>query len=1531
MVIHNAAITGSLTYNGIDISDITGSEAGVGALNDFSASINNYTSSNNANITALNSFSSSILSYTSSNDAKLTALNAQTASILSYTSSNDAKIAAIYTATSSLNASVSALNTQSASLLSYTSSLNASVTALNAQTASLLSFTASTILTDATQSAKIAALEAATASLYTATSSFSARVGSLEAQSASLLSYTSSNTINVAALFAASASLSASVAGLNLQTASLLSYTSSNDAKISAIYGATSSLQSATASLNAFSGSILSYTSSTDAKIASIYTTTSSLNASVSSLNTYTQSITDKTASFATTGSNTFTGQQYISNNTNANGFATATGSLYTDGGMRVTKDMYVSGTAYFNNVTVYGTQSVSYITSSQLNISTNLITVNTATPSVRFGGLAVYDSGSTGTGLTGSLLWDSQNNVWIYTNPSGAAYDGGMVLMGPPNYSTTGNEVGITTNALAKGAGSHHMTSSGIFESGSGNVGIGSSSPIAKLDVQGTGYFSSTLTLGGGSRLSAVSGNGLNFNTNGADVMSINTSGCVGIGTTSPSYKLDVLQSSDTNYGINIQNSSGRYASIGYSGTYQLDFGATGTNDNVRYGVFSSGGGTSAFYTNATERMRITYDGNVGIGITTPSAILHTAGTTKLGGGGFYASTDQTFITTYSYTFRDAMGINNPNSLSFPVTSTYTVAIGSTSGGGSLTTAGPILISGSITSAVANYPQLVLNSTNNNGPQLRFQGGGSNTSAIGHISSVSDLQFSSTSSLAVQMTLNSAGNVGIGTTSPASLLNIASTAPVLTFTRTDNATNPFAAINFASTSTVRWQIATNNAVGTGFEINQANGSTNRFYIDTNGNVGIGTTSPSLATLQVVKAGAGQSDGNGAIMARASDGDQNWVSIGNFSTAGSSYGWIQASSNAAYKNLILNPTGGNVGIGTTTAPAKLTVSGSAAQMLALDTSIANGPYQVFRQSGADGFYIGSRGAVSGTGGTGYDLYSVNDLRLFSNGSFALAISGSNVGIGTTSPGAHFHVYSSGGPSLWLTAGGSGTGGLRIIKGDSGTAYINNQDSVGMQFQIAGSTKMTIDSGGNVGIGTTSPSSPLEISAATGTQLKIGTNDSTSANNSGIFFYNEASSNSATRRSYVLLDPNGANASGGDYSYFDMYGSGTARVMNQLTAGTLALGVGGTNILNITGSNVGIGTTSPDAVLAVHGQFKIRTTNGDGNESRLFFNPGGAADPAQLYLYNEAQSNTIYVTANGSSYFNGGNVGIGTTSPSGLLNLNNGDAWINVTSTLRGLQFGYGGPTHGSYRAAVMGGAESYGGSDSGMLTFHTQVGYVTSSIPPERMRISSGGQVGIGTTATISESNLVLGALGTSEGGQLTLQAGTSYPSASHLDNYQNRFRVMSGTNAGSNAEKFTVNMADGTITTYGNILSMKSTGGGTYKQTVVGQISAAASGVSKKIAYVGHTHSIRVYLYIVQDTANVASGIADFTTSYGSSSGGITASSRLGNISSISSTYDNGGSPGYTINVSVAYTGAAPTINYVIEGINNDNNIYTL
>jgi hypothetical protein len=187
------------------------------------------------------------------------------------------------------------------------------------------------------------------------------------------------------------------------------------------------------------------------------FVTTASYNVASSSFSSRTTQV-ERT--YATTGSNTFTGAQFASDTSNAISF-TSTASLYSDGGLRVQGNSFVSGTAYFNNIVVYGTSSIQYITSSQVNVGTNIITVNTDTPAVRFGGLAVFDSGSTQ--LTGSILWDSEKNHWVYSNPSGSTYSGGMFISGPRS-SALGSEQGTTACMLLVGQGSDHLTSSMIY-----------------------------------------------------------------------------------------------------------------------------------------------------------------------------------------------------------------------------------------------------------------------------------------------------------------------------------------------------------------------------------------------------------------------------------------------------------------------------------------------------------------------------------------------------------------------------------------------------------------------------------------------------------------------------------------------------------------------------------------------------------------------------------------------------------------------------------------------------------------------------------------------------------------------------------------------------------------------------------------------------------------------------------------------------------------------------------------------------------
>jgi hypothetical protein len=168
---------------------------------------------------------------------------------------------------------------------------------------------------------------------------------------------------------------------------------------------------------------------------------------------------------FAVTSSNIFTGQQRITNTTNPTSF-TDVASLYTDGGLRVTKDTYISGSAFIaGNFTVFGTSSIEYVTSSTF-IGLEYIDLNTDLPALRYAGIRVYDSGSPSES-TSSLLWDSQNNKWIYSNPSTVGYSGGMLISGPRNTGSLGNEQGTTNNVIVKGQGGDHITSSQIIDDG--------------------------------------------------------------------------------------------------------------------------------------------------------------------------------------------------------------------------------------------------------------------------------------------------------------------------------------------------------------------------------------------------------------------------------------------------------------------------------------------------------------------------------------------------------------------------------------------------------------------------------------------------------------------------------------------------------------------------------------------------------------------------------------------------------------------------------------------------------------------------------------------------------------------------------------------------------------------------------------------------------------------------------------------------------------------------------------------------------
>jgi hypothetical protein len=140
------------------------------------------------------------------------------------------------------------------------------------------------------------------------------------------------------------------------------------------------------------------------------------------------------------------------------------------------------------------------------------------------------------------------------------------------------------------KNSSSVQLTASGIVLNG-GNVGIGTTSPGATLDVNGAGNFSG-----------------------GTVVSGIDTSTNVGVAIA----RGDYLYSNDGSYLRNI---------IGHSSTGSIDIGHPGTGLITDIKFFPGSSGNILFYASGSENMRVASSGNVGIGTTSPNNKLSVAG----------------------------------------------------------------------------------------------------------------------------------------------------------------------------------------------------------------------------------------------------------------------------------------------------------------------------------------------------------------------------------------------------------------------------------------------------------------------------------------------------------------------------------------------------------------------------------------------------------------------------------------------------------------------------------------------------------------------------------------------------------------------------------------------------------------------------------------------------------------------------------------------------------------------------------------
>jgi len=346
---------------------------------------------------------------------------------------------------------------------------------------------------------------------------------------------------------------------------------------------------------------------------------------------------------------------------------------------------------------------------------------------------------------------------------------------------------------------------------------------------------------------------------------------------------------------------------------------------------------------------------------------------------------------------------------------------------------------------------------------------------------------------------------------------------------------------------------------------------------DNGTNVGIGTTSPNVrteiaASVNGNPATVGSVQTNGALRVRGSA--TNVLDIGQQSAAPYAM-WMQVgeSTNLGVNYpLVINPNGGNVGIGTSTpsfssgsglqitndTQANLRFTDTTNSTFITDLALANDNFYIINRtaSGQLKFRVNSSieamtiassgnvgiGVTSSINGTltlpNSGVISFHDANgaarnslqfvsgelkhgaagaglttqtFFTNGSEKMRIdSTGNVGIGTDNPGAPFVISDSNTDGLEFDNSISSSSRIISYRRSNDTFRPLRLEALRHVFSISGNEKMRIDSDGNVGIGTSSPSVSLDISATDAVQMPVGvTNDrpTTGVASNGMLRYN----------------------------------------------------------------------------------------------------------------------------------------------------------------------------------------------------------------------------------------------------------------------------------------------------------------------------------------------------------------------------------------------------------------------------------------
>ena len=158
-------------------------------------------------------------------------------------------------------------------------------------------------------------------------------------------------------------------------------------------------------------------------------------------------------------------------------------------------------------------------------------------------------------------------------------------------------------------------------------------------------------------------------------------------------------------------------------------------------------------------------------------------------------------------------------------------------------------------------------------------------------------------------------------------------------------------------------------------------------------------------------------------------------------------------------------TTGRAGIGTSAPQRQLHVSGTATNILRLENTSAD-------VAGIE---------LKGSSGTSQIFHNAGDLRFLPNGTEQMRVTGTGVGIGTTSPQKKLHVYESSTANAAIRVQGGGlSDSVQLFHGTGGYGLFSDSPTQAFTISTDASERFRITSDGKVGIGIGNPSSALHI-------------------------------------------------------------------------------------------------------------------------------------------------------------------------------------------------------------------------------------------------------------------------------------------------------------------------------------------------------------------------------------------------------------------------------------------------------------------